>query len=293
MKLLKKLRRRRPPSREETLLGRIDVSSQTGLEIGPLCNPLVTKARSNGQVFYVDWATAEQLRAKFRDDPNVNVSAIVETDFLWGQQTLTELVSGKLFDYVLASHVIEHVPNMIGWLRDVASVLKDDGILSLAIPDKRYTFDLKRELTNCGALIESYLMDRRRPSVRDVFDHRSLVARVDAIKAWNGEINVQDLVPDHSLGEAWKEIQAYQTSDQYVDVHVNVVTPASFLDILDLMSSLGLFDFALVNFLDTQRNTLEFFVVLQRIPRAVSRDTAIARQREGIAAARSQIAKAQ
>lgn len=89
-KLLTKLRRQRPPSyrrsRRETLLSRIDISTQVGLEIGPLSRPIVTKTESNNRIFYVDWATADELRAKYRNDPCVTADAIVETDFLWGHK---------------------------------------------------------------------------------------------------------------------------------------------------------------------------------------------------------------
>jgi SAM-dependent methyltransferase len=293
-KLRKKWRRWRGTSshsrpRRDTLLSRIDVATQTGLEIGPLSHPLVTKAESNGQIFYVDSATAEQLREKYRGDAFVKADAIVETDYLWGRQTLPELVHDKAFDYVLASHVIEHVPNLIGWLREVATILRDDGILSLAIPDKRYTFDLKRELTSFGALAESFLLDRRRPSVRDVFDHKALATHVDLFKVWDRELDMSTLKNHESWEAAWRDTQGYQASDAYVDVHVTIVTPASFLDILDGINRLGLLDFSVVNFVDTERYTLEFFVALQRTPRHLSRDEALARQRDSIAAARGQL----
>ena len=275
--------------RRDTLLSGIDVATQTGLEIGPLSHPLVTKAQSNGRVFYVDSATAEHLREKYRDDTYVKADAIVETDYLWGTQTLPELVEAKRFDYVLASHVIEHVPNMIGWLREIATVLRDDGILSLAIPDKRYTFDLKRELTSFGTLVESFLVDRRRPSVRDVFDHKALAAHVDLFKVWDRELDVSTLRSHQSWDAAWRDSQAYQTSDEYVDVHVTIVTPASFLELLDGINQLGLLDFSIVNFVDTQPYTLEFFVSLRRTSRQLSRADAIERQRDSIAAARAQL----
>ncbi len=47
-------------------------------------------------------------------------------------------------DLLVASHVIEHVPDLITWLREIASVLKPTGQARLAIPDRRYTFDLLR-----------------------------------------------------------------------------------------------------------------------------------------------------
>ena len=118
--LLKKLQ---GASHKGKLLRSIAPLRQDGLEIGALCNPTVSKTESNGRVFYVDFSTAQQSREKYRNDPNVNVEEIVETDYVWGRRTLPELVNGRMFDYVIASHVIEHVPNMLGWLREIASVL--------------------------------------------------------------------------------------------------------------------------------------------------------------------------
>jgi SAM-dependent methyltransferase len=278
MGLFKKIRRKlraapaaQPPrSRRDKLLARIDVAAQTGLEIGPLFSPLVTKKESNGNVRYVDQSTAEQLRAHYRDDPHARLDDIVEPDFIWGDQTLPDLVGGLQFDYVLASHVIEHVPNPIGWLREIGSVLRDGGILSLAIPDKRYTFDFNRELTSLGALVESYLQDRRRPSTRDVFDHRFLVGNVDTAQAWKGELRPEHVVPIASLESAWEQAQLNERSPQYRDVHVTIVTPTSFLQLLGNINRLGLLDFSLVDFVDTQPDDLEFIVTLHRTPRQPS-----------------------
>ncbi|HVF16193.1 MAG TPA: class I SAM-dependent methyltransferase, partial [Steroidobacteraceae bacterium] len=224
---LKKLRGQTDPvvpPRRDILLRHLRIESQVGLEIGALCNPLVSKSESNGKVVYVDHATREQLRAHYRNDPNVNLDNIVETDLVWGSQKLPELVADQRFDYVIASHVIEHVPNMIGWLRDIATVLHDEGKLSLAIPDKRYTFDLKRELTTLGTLIEYHLQDRRRPSTRDVFDHKSLACPVDLVRIWNDTLDLQTLTPHESLESAWQAAQTNESSNAYCDVHVTIMT---------------------------------------------------------------------
>jgi predicted SAM-dependent methyltransferase len=292
-RFLRKLRKAwaflRPPvrPRKELLLHEIDVASQVGLEIGPLSHPIVTKAESRGGVSYVDFATAEQLRAKYRDDTYVKVDDIVDVDFVWGRQTLPELVNGRLFDYVIASHVIEHVPNMIGWLREVAAVLRDNGILSLAIPDKRYTFDIKRSLTGIGTLIEAYLSDRRRPGIREVFEHAAFTVHVDPVKAWSCELRK---LSHHNPPEiAWANTLEFLNSDEYVDAHVTIVTPERFLDILDAMNRLELLDFAIDNFVGTRRETLEFFVTLRRTPRALERSEALERQRKSIEDARSHL----
>ena len=51
-------------SRREKLLDGIDLTSQVGIEIGPLAAPLVRKDEST--IFYVDHVDTENLRRKYR-----------------------------------------------------------------------------------------------------------------------------------------------------------------------------------------------------------------------------------
>lgn len=275
--------------RKAVMLSHISPLTQEGLEIGPLCWPVVTKEESNGQIYYVDFSTAEKSREKYKNDPNVNIDAIVETDYLWGKQTLPELVERKLFDYVVASHVIEHVPNMLGWLREIATVLKDQGILSLAIPDKRFTFDYKRDLTSLGDLIESYLLDKRRPSIRDIFDQVSLATKVNVVEAWSGKLIAENLKHHGTLQEAFAQATEYLHSDEYNDVHVNIMTPASFIDILEKASQLELFDFTIAEFHTTAYNSHEFLVSLQRIDRKGNKEDTLKLQLDNIKQIRQKI----
>lgn len=275
--------------RKKKLLTFISPSDQDGLEIGPLCWPLVTKAESNGKIYYIDYSTAELLREKYKQNSRVVVDEIVDTDYLWGKQTLPELTEGKLFDYVVASHVIEHVPNMLGWLHEIAEVLKDGGILSLAIPDKRYTFDIKRRLTSLGDVIESYLLNKRRPSPRDIFDHTSLACKVDMVRAWNNEIDLNNLEHMGDLNKAYFLASKYLSTEDYQDVHVNILTPTSFLDLLESFSKLELFDYEIASFHDTFYNSHEFIVLLRRLPRDISKTQKLIRQVSNISTVRRQL----
>ncbi|HBI02177.1 MAG TPA: class I SAM-dependent methyltransferase [Flavobacterium sp.] len=258
--------------RKAIILSKILPATQEGIEIGALCWPMVTKEESGGKIYYVDFSTAEYLREKYKNDPNVNISDIVDTDYLWGEQTLPELVNGKLFDYVVASHVIEHVPNMLGWLREIALVLKDNGILALAIPDKRFTFDYKRDLTSLGTLVESYLMDKRRPGIKDIFDQVSLATKVNALDAWNKKIDSENLEHHGTIQQALEQAKKYLSSEEYEDVHVNILTPLSFLKILEQACQLDLVDFVIAEFSDTTYGSHEFFVSLQRVPRSINKE---------------------
>lgn len=275
--------------RKQKMLTFILPANQDGLEIGPLCWPLVTKAESNGRIYYVDYSSAEFLREKYKKDSSVIINEIVEIDYLWGNQTLPELVAEKKFDYAIASHVIEHVPNMLGWLREIAEVLKDGGILSLAIPDKRYTFDIKRPLTVLGDLIESYLLNKRRPSPRDIFDHTSLACKVDMVLAWNNGVDLNNLEHMGGLEKAYLLASKYLSEEDYQDVHVNILTPVRFLELLEKASELGLFDYEIASFHDTYYNSHEFIVLLRRLPRELSDVQKLTRQVSNISSVREQL----
>ena len=50
-------------------------------------------------------------------------------------------------DYVVASHVIEHVANPVKALWECARVVRHGGMVYLVVPDRRFTFDHTRALT--------------------------------------------------------------------------------------------------------------------------------------------------
>src|SRR5687768_3410790 len=100
------------------MIAGLDVAKLLGIEIGPLTTPIV--GRDEGEIIYVDHADTETLRRKYRDHPTVGVGCIVEVDAVWGGNTLQQAIGvGRKVDYVLASHVVEHVPDLIGWLEEV------------------------------------------------------------------------------------------------------------------------------------------------------------------------------
>lgn len=276
--------------RKTKLLSLISPLAQDGLEFGPLFTPIVTRAESNGRVQYVDYLSAEGLKEHYREDPSVRVEDIVDIDYIWGEGTLPEIVNSQRFNYAIASHVIEHLPDVLGWLKEVKEVLDDKGILSLAIPDKRYTFDYKRDLSTPGMLIEAYLCEKRRPGPREIFDNLLLAGKVDVVEAWNRKIkNVQ---PWATIQYAFEMAKDSVQTNRYQDVHVNVFTPASFLYLLEIASRVELFDFVVIDFYDTVRNTLEFFISLERLPDGLDQDEKLAKQLASIAWARDRIVNA-
>lgn len=77
------------------------------------------------------------------------------------------IIRDKSYDFVLASHILEHVVNPLKGLKEITRVLKDDGICILILPWKEATFDHKRPITPFAKLLENYNKDRNERNIDD------------------------------------------------------------------------------------------------------------------------------
>ena len=204
----------------------LDLPNQTGIEIGPLVNPVVRRGDSN--VKYVDRASTEELREWYSRDSAINVDDIMEIDYIWGEQSLAEATGGtEQFDYCVASHVIEHIPDLITWLGEIASILKVGGKACFAVPDKRYTFDYLRPLTVPADLVDGYLNKRRQPSYRHIYDHFSNFVELDINTAWSDDFDGSELVPQKSAMDTFNACIDAKKGGKYIDSHCSVFTEKS------------------------------------------------------------------
>ena len=246
--------------KRDRLLADFDVSGLRGVEIGPLSRPLVKRAESD--VYYIDHCSTEDLRKKYADDPAAHPEKIEDVDFVWADQPLVALLGDKVpVDYIVASHVIEHVPDLVGWLKEMSDALKVGGRLLLIVPDKRFTFDIYRRLSSIEEVSLAFLERRRRPGLRCIMDHFSNAVSADTWALWDNYKLADDLKYFH--GVEYLDI-AYQHfhEGRYIDVHCWVFTPWSFLELMGkIISSFGL-EFELARFLTTQDHDLEFYVQL-------------------------------
>ncbi len=246
--------------RRSAILGNLDYRNLKGLEIGPLHNPLVRK--SDGFILYVDHADTEFIK-KVNRNPQFNNDDIVDIDIVWGDRPHKDLGPHPM-DYVLASHVIEHVPDMIGWLMDLHGALTEDGVICLAIPDRRFTFDLRRAESTTGEMVEAYLLRVRRPPARHLFDQVSLQAAFPKAQGWEDDMFVQSPVLEKHLPGAQRLAERVASTADYVDAHCWVFTPESFLDVGDRLSRVGLFPFAIEYFHPTEYGDYEFYARLRK-----------------------------
>jgi SAM-dependent methyltransferase len=248
-----------PMSRREKILSNLNVRTLDGLEIGALASPIVQPA--DGRIIYVDHVDTKTLKDKYRHDPSVDSSKIVDVGAVWGAHTLQEcLGSGRKVDYVVASHVIEHVPDLITWLAEIRAILKPGGSLRLAIPDRRYTFDYLRVESRIHDVADAYLRKARSPLPRSIIEHCSLIRIVDCAQAWDGSLDVKSLRAHSSTKVGLEQARDAVSNGTYYDSHCWVFTPVSFAELCIEMAELELLEFSCDYYFETPRNALEFYV---------------------------------
>ena len=157
------------------------------MEIGALNSPIIQleDVVDRGEIFYLDHLSTDDLRGKYRADTSVNIDNIVNVDFVCPDGDLVKAVAGNQFDYIIASHVIEHVPNLLKFLQDTAKILKPGGQLFLIIPDKRFTFDAERPETTFGTVLDSFLSGIQNQAFW-VYDHFAKSVEMNAHEVWHG-----------------------------------------------------------------------------------------------------------
>jgi SAM-dependent methyltransferase len=234
-----------------------------GLEIGAGFNPVVPKA-DGWNVETVDHLSREALVEKFRPH-GVDVSKIEPVDHVWRGEPLDDLVGphkcGR-YRYVVASHVIEHIPDLIGFLTAVGRLLGPGGVLSLAIPDKRHCFDFFRPLTSTGELLEAHAAGRKRHTLRVAFDAVAYATVRSGSIAWDASQS-GDLTLARDFSKAAAVVDAFEEDGaDYHDFHHWTFVPSSFALAITELRALGLLE------LDVARTFpgagCEFYVALQK-----------------------------
>jgi len=122
----------------------------TGIEIGALHHPLAVPATAH--VTYVDRLPESELRRHY---PELAGEPFAPVTMIGNAQDLSALSDGSV-DFVIANHLLEHLEDPVAALVEFHRVLRQDGVLYLALPDPRVSFDRDRELTGVDHLLEEH-----------------------------------------------------------------------------------------------------------------------------------------
>ena len=156
-------------------------------------------------------------------------------------------------------HVIEHTVDLVGFLVDCQTLLKNDGVLVLAIPDKRFSFDVLRPACTTGDVIQSHLEGRRTHTVGKMFDEFAYNCLRSGLPAWppghEGKLEFF-----RSLGDAKGIFTHARNSGEFFDIHAWQFTPSSFRLIIQDLQEFGLIQLKEKSFVTPGSG--EFYVTL-------------------------------
>jgi SAM-dependent methyltransferase len=176
-----------------------------GIEIGALHNPLPVPR--SARIRYVDRLSVSDLRAHY---PELENEPLVQVDILDDGERLAKISDSSL-DFVVANHFLEHTQDPVRTLLNAFRVLRPGGVLYLAVPDKRHTFDSDRPVTPFEHLL------------RD-FQQGPQISRREHFEEWARFVDrvAEDDVPRH----------AEQLMEQDYSIHYHVWTQRDALELL-------------------------------------------------------------
>ncbi|WP_335632903.1 class I SAM-dependent methyltransferase [Aurantimonas endophytica] len=230
------------------------------LEFGAFASP--TFDPGEGEISYADRLSTAELKQSVSDpekrDAIVNVDFVITADFESGID--------RTFDLVIANHVIEHVPDVIGWLNKIARILNPGGYLFLSVPDKNFTFDIMRDPTLLRELIDSFEVKRKQPSLAAILDARYFRRDINlGSDVWSGKAHrAISKGPSIDVRAMSDVIRRKLSNGEYIDAHCNVFTESSFSAIFKELDVMGIGDLRLTATAPVQRPFNEFYALLQK-----------------------------
>ncbi|MGI8666707.1 MAG: class I SAM-dependent methyltransferase [Jatrophihabitans sp.] len=247
--------------RVEKALHALDLSGR-GLEIGPSYNPLVAKATGR-QIETVDHADQAELVAKYRGFglSQEQLDKIEPVDHLWRGGSLLEVIGDHGgYDYIIASHFIEHTVDMIRFLKDCQVLLRDGGRLSLVVPDKRFCFDRFQPLSTVGDVLDAFEAGNAFHTAGPLVDHQAYACTSGGALIWSADFHATLQVQFENLAGAAEALQNGLAQKEYFDTHRWKFSPTSFDLLIADLADLDQHDFGVLQTFPTEG--FEFFVTL-------------------------------
>jgi SAM-dependent methyltransferase len=231
------------------------------MEIGPSHNPIAPK-REGWDTCIVDHTTRAGLIEKY-EYSDARAAVVESVDVVWSGGALHEQIPRThygTFDAIIASHVLEHMPDPLGFLVSCQIILRPGGRVVLALPDKRRCFDFFGGLTTAGDWIENHLNGRNTHTPRTAWNEVAYAVRNDGAIGW-GSGGIGELSFLHSLSRAMGcTLRSAHRTSEYFDHHAWRFVPASFALIILELGAVDYLHLHIRHLSDVEQH--EFFVDL-------------------------------
>lgn len=237
------------------------------LEIGPLNRP-IAKKNEFPNVAYADIRSTEDIKRLYTSNDylestgiTIDINEIVDIDYVIKSSYKDTFKNAEKFDAVIVSHVIEHIPDLIGFFRDVARVLKKDGSLIIIYPDARYCFDHFR---NGTSFIDAYEVFKKikTGNASAVFDFTFNVIHENNSEFFWTSSDLLDKLPKNDFEKSMNAYDRVLKGNLPDDVHFWPFSDYQFIKFLYDMNRAGLLEFNIEEFHETQIGMQEYMVVL-------------------------------
>lgn len=217
----------------------------SGIEIGPAEHPLAVPHWA--KVKYVDEISTQDLIKLY---PYLKDHSLVNIDVVDDGQSLKKFKNNSQ-DFIIANHFLEHVIDPIKTINNFYRVLKPGGIIYMAVPDKRFTFDRHRPTTPISRLKAYYK---------------------NPVKAENGKWSMFLESAELIEGKQGPEIKkrAQELYDQKFSIHFNVWSQHDLLDLLLYIIREYKLD---LDFATVVKNQHEIIFILQKQPKETFPET--------------------
>lgn len=238
------------------------------LELGPLNRSLLDSKKFK-QYYFGDIRSTEEIKDLYKGNKylektglSVDVDSIINIDFVIKSTYKETFKNVEKFDYVIVSHVLEHIPNLLFFFEDIQNILKPKGELIILYPDRRFCFDYLRADSKFSDIYDVYIRGMSRVASQVLDFYSNVVKENEPTKFW--DLNFK--IPVENKNNFVKNIQAYESTSQGIseeDVHYWPFSDTAFLKFLYDCAVHRIFNVSLKDFVPTQINTQEFLLIVE------------------------------
>ena len=245
---------------KDKVIENIDLKSKI-LDVGPLNNPMFSK--NEADIYYADVKSTEEIKNIYSYLEESRFNRIVDIDYVI-EDSYENTFKDKdtKFDFIIFSHVFEHIPNPIEVLLDVSTILSLKGKLCILLPDKEFTFDHYRENTSFADWYDVYIRGEAHSLPRLVLDNMlDSVTLNNPMDYWNKNVTEY---PNPNISTCLDLYQKFVNgNEKSFEGHHWVFTDISFLKILENLYKLNLIPYNFLNFYPTAYNDNTFGLILE------------------------------
>lgn len=239
------------------------------LEIGPYNRPSLLKSEYPN-VMYMDCFTSEQIRENINKYATETVTTEIPEviDIVVDPSQRPSFSTNIKFDYLYSAHNIEHYPDLINHLNEMATLSAAIHTkFFVTVPDKRFCYDHYQNESDFTEMIDAYLEKRNTHTFASYFRHIVYSTHNNIYEHWHGmhgtdprsmpiNLNVATDIR-HKIDNASNE-----KDRKFADIHAWYFTPKSFEYNINMTNALGLHPWRVEAITNPEPLSPEFHAVL-------------------------------